>query len=181
MRSSPASYGSRDGGAESGRKTTGRGTCCRRGADPARISRGWETRVGRATAWGQWQLNREAGSSGERVTGGRLACSRWDHCQPPDWGCGSGAESDWERRDRAYETVSSSEALTNYPRPLSSIWYWVRAPRPLQTQATKLIPIWTPQAGAQLAFGEGSSVGLFVVKDIKHALLGSRVEICSYF
>lgn len=45
-------------------------------------------------------------------------------------------------------------------RPVSRGLCWVRAPRPLQTQAAKLVPTWAPQTGTQLASGEGSSVVL---------------------
>lgn len=109
--SSPASYGSRGWGPKSGRKTiplewAGRDLLPER-CDPAWTCWGRQARVGRATTWGWWRLNREARSSGEKDTAGRLACSRWDHCLPPNHGYGSGAGPDWERRDPAYRTASS--------------------------------------------------------------------------
>lgn len=154
VRSSPASYGSRGNGSESGRKTIGRE---RAGGDLLpQGGRLEQDRQGRAddggpepaeadrTEWQEAQV-RKAAAGGldfcERVLGRR-----------PNRGCGSEAEPDGERSDQASSAASNSEALPNSPRSVSNRLCWAEALRPVQTQAAELISSWGPQASVPVGF-----------------------------
>ena len=163
MRSDPASYGSRGGGLKSGRKTIGRGSWP---AAPA--ARGGPIGPGQTAAGRREPARPPRGDDGgheptdraesqdaqvRKATAGRPACSGRDHCLRPNRGCGAGAEPDWERRERrgqTYRAASSSEASHILPGPKGLCW--ARTPHPLQTQATKFFPTWTPQAGGPVGF-----------------------------